>query len=172
MKKTLLLPGLLLIVLFVPHSVADSIKIGDKVYEDVVVINDENSSLYFVCLPNEGKTLSEFKSRVDPRDVAITKDKEKRSALLKEYEKARQARSPYKKTSMRTRGELKNDWALSSLKTFRAEIIPTRARSRNYVVLNLRVTNPAGRAVRTSGARFEVQDEHGSVRAFGVFRYG
>ncbi len=92
MGARLILFGLLVFMLCSPSSVADSIKVGDKVYEDVIVVDDKGSSFYFIRIPKEGKTLSEFKSSVNPEDIVITQDEEKRDALIEAYNRTREER--------------------------------------------------------------------------------
>ncbi len=98
MGTRLLLFGLLVTMLCSPYSMADSIKVGDKVYEDVIVINDKHSSFYFIQIPIEGKILSEFKTGVKPEDIVITQDEEKRNALIEAFNRARAARRLQKQT--------------------------------------------------------------------------
>jgi len=60
-------------------AVADSIKVGDKVLENVYVT--EGSSSYYVSVPDDGTVLNAAKSEVDPKSVVISPDREARKAL-------------------------------------------------------------------------------------------
>jgi len=64
----------------------DSISIDGVTYEDVYV--RESPSLYFVQLPDEGRTLSVLKSDVDASDIAISADEAEREALLEKWRQA------------------------------------------------------------------------------------
>jgi hypothetical protein len=58
---------------------ADSITIGDQAYENVII--REGRSLYYVQLPEEGRTISVSKNRVAADQVVFGGDDEARAAL-------------------------------------------------------------------------------------------
>ena len=62
---------------------ADTIKVGDKVYEDVYI--SEGANGYYVSIPSEGSIVNVAKSEVDEKDVSFTQDREARKALYKEW---------------------------------------------------------------------------------------
>ena len=62
---------------------ADSIKVGDRIYQDVYV--SEGASGYYVGIPDDGSVVNVSKSEVDPKDVIITEDREARKALYSKW---------------------------------------------------------------------------------------
>ncbi len=62
---------------------ADSIKVGDKVYEDVYI--SEGGNGYYVSIPSDGSIVNVSKSEVDEKDISFTQDREARKALYKEW---------------------------------------------------------------------------------------
>jgi hypothetical protein len=70
---------------------ADSIKVGDKVYEGVYV--SEGVNCYYVSIPEDGTVLNAPKSEVDAKDVSVTQDREVRKELYSRWlEKRRELR--------------------------------------------------------------------------------
>lgn len=66
----------------------DSITIDGVTYEDVYI--RESPSLYFIQLPDEGRTISVLKSEVDPSNVVIASDEDERRALLDRWRRQRE----------------------------------------------------------------------------------
>jgi hypothetical protein len=70
---------------------ADSIKVGDKVYEGVYV--SEGANCYYVSIPEDGTVLNAPKSEVDAKNVSVTQDREVRKELYSRWlEKRRELR--------------------------------------------------------------------------------
>jgi hypothetical protein len=68
-------------------SLADSIKVADKVHENVYIV--ESASSYYVCFPSDGSILNAAKSEVDAKNVRLTEDREARRALYEQWEAKR-----------------------------------------------------------------------------------
>lgn len=64
-------------------SWGDTIRVSDKVYDDVIV--REGASLYYVQTPSDGKVFTVPKSEIDASSVSVTKDPEKRKALVVQW---------------------------------------------------------------------------------------
>lgn len=62
---------------------ADSIKVGDKVLENVYIT--EGSGTYYVSIPEDGTVQNIAKSDVDPKGVVISPDREARKALYEAW---------------------------------------------------------------------------------------
>jgi hypothetical protein len=62
---------------------ADSIKIGEQVYEGVYV--SEGSASYYVSVPADGTVMNVAKSDVDPKSVKLTEDREARKAIYNSW---------------------------------------------------------------------------------------
>lgn len=74
-------------------ATADSIKVGDTLYENVYVA--EGGSNYYVSIPEDGRVLNVPKSEVDPSTVVKTQDQVQRAALLEKWkEKSRGRNTP------------------------------------------------------------------------------
>ena len=107
MTPRAMLTGLL--VLFAATWVtADSIVIDGVMYDNVVV--REGPSQYYVQIPADGRTISAPKADVRPEDVAVSKDKAAREALLEEWRKNSALRpkpkAPEKKEAKRSQRRL------------------------------------------------------------------
>ena len=61
-------------------SIADSIELGGTRLEDVYI--RESATLYYVCLPDDGRVLNIRKTDVAPGSVQITEDFETRHAIF------------------------------------------------------------------------------------------
>ena len=83
-KRMLVLVSCL--VLFPYLCLADSITVGDKVYENVCI--REGSSMYYVQTPIDGKLISVLKSKAT--NVTISEDKGLRDSLLREWHRTRE----------------------------------------------------------------------------------
>jgi len=70
---------------------ADSIKVGDTLYENVYVA--EGGSNYYVSIPEDGRVLNVPKSDVDPASVIKTADQAQRAALLEKWKETSRGRN-------------------------------------------------------------------------------
>ena len=71
------------LLLMTGTSWADTIRVSDKVYDDVIV--REGASLYYIQTPSDGKVFTVPKVEVDASSVSVTKDPEKRKALVMQW---------------------------------------------------------------------------------------
>ena len=81
-----LLFGMLLMAHAIPAR-GDTIKVGDRAYENVFV--RESPSRFYVQFPEDGSVHSYPKSEVPPENVSIDPDQQARKALLAAWDQAR-----------------------------------------------------------------------------------
>ena len=71
-------------LLGVGTAMADTITVGETTYEDVLVLSSE--SLYYILLPEEGRTLNVRRESVDESQVKLTEDEALREDLKRRYD--------------------------------------------------------------------------------------
>ncbi len=71
-------------LLGVGTAMADTITVGETTYEDVLVLSSE--SLYYILLPEEGRTLNVRRESVDESQVKLTEDQALREDLKRRYD--------------------------------------------------------------------------------------
>lgn len=69
-----------LLSLFPVDSIADSIELDGTQFQDVYI--RESATLYYICLPDDGRILNIRKTDVEPESVKITEDFEARRAIF------------------------------------------------------------------------------------------
>jgi len=79
------------LMLGVGLAAADSIRVGNTVYENVYVT--KGTTMYYVSFPENGDTLNVNIADVVPGSVVITQDKDARQRLFDQWSQKRQASS-------------------------------------------------------------------------------